>query len=62
MKSESNADSIWGMRSGAVRNEKHGNRVTFSAWKHYNSTNPLFESGLLGPVTLTKATVVTVGV
>jgi len=61
MKSESKAGSIWGTRSGAVGNE-HGNRVTFSAWKHYNSTNLLFESGLLGPVTLTKATVVTVGV
>ena len=62
MKSESKADSIWGTKSGAVGNMKRGNRVTFSAWKHYNSTNPLFESGLLGPVTLTKATVVTVGV
>jgi hypothetical protein len=62
MKSESKADSIWGTRPGAVGNEKHGNRVTFSAWKHYNSTNSPFESGLLGPVTLTKATVVIVGV
>ena len=62
MKSESKADSIWGTRSGAIGNEKHGNGVTFSAWKHCNSTNPLFDSGLVGPVTLTKATIVTVGV
>ena len=62
MKLESKADSIWGTRFGPVGNEKHGNRETFGAWKHYNSINPLFESGLLGPVTLTKVTVVTIGV
>ncbi|OCK88316.1 glycoside hydrolase family 106 protein [Cenococcum geophilum 1.58] len=48
--------------NSTIQDYAHGNRVTFSAWKHYNSTNLLFESGLLGPVTLTKATVVTVGV
>ncbi|KAK9414603.1 putative F5/8 type C domain-containing protein [Seiridium unicorne] len=34
---------------------KPGERVTFSSWKHYNNGDPLFESGLLGPVTLIKA-------
>ncbi|GAB7354325.1 hypothetical protein MBLNU459_g4839t1 [Dothideomycetes sp. NU459] len=37
---------------------KPGDRVTFAAWKHYNATDPLFESGLLGPVVLRKAKVI----
>lgn len=44
--------ATWG-DSRATR--KPGERVTFAAWKHYNASDPLFESGLLGPVTLIKA-------
>jgi len=31
---------------------KQGERLTFSTWKSYSKTDPLFESGLLGPVKL----------
>jgi hypothetical protein len=27
-------------------------RYAFAAWRHYNKDSPLFESGLLGPVTV----------
>ncbi|CZR65587.1 uncharacterized protein PAC_15487 [Phialocephala subalpina] len=32
---------------------KTGERVTFGAWHHYNSSAPLLASGLLGPVRIT---------
>ena len=32
-----------------------GARILFATYKHYTSTSPLFESGLLGPVTLREA-------
>lgn len=35
-------------------------RVTFATWKHYTKESPLVESGLLGPVRLLPAEVVTV--
>ncbi|MET3126416.1 hypothetical protein ABID42_001518 [Arcicella rosea] len=31
---------------------KKGQRITFSAWKHFQKTDPLLASGLLGPVRL----------
>ncbi|KAH3499714.1 hypothetical protein KXW24_001091 [Aspergillus fumigatus] len=37
---------------------KPGDRVSFVAWKHFNASDPLFESGLLGPVTITRAPVI----
>ncbi|KAI8675736.1 hypothetical protein NCS57_00475600 [Fusarium keratoplasticum] len=41
---------------------KPGERVTFTSWKHYDESSPLFESGLLGPVTVTVAELVDVKV
>lgn len=35
--------------------EKPGSRKTFSVWKNYKKTDPLVESGLLGPVKLIMA-------
>lgn len=37
---------------------KDGQRVTFSSWRHYNGSEPLLESGLLGPVEITLGKVV----
>ncbi|MGY5354132.1 glycosyl hydrolase [Wenyingzhuangia sp. IMCC45467] len=34
---------------------KPGNRTTFSVWKNFEKTDPLLESGLLGPVKLISA-------
>lgn len=34
---------------------KPGSRVTFSAWDAYNSTDPLFDTGILGPVRILVA-------
>ncbi|KAI8722856.1 hypothetical protein NCS52_00430700 [Fusarium sp. LHS14.1] len=41
---------------------KPGDRVTFTSWKHYDESSPLFESGLLGPVTVTVAELVDIQV
>ncbi|WAO87387.1 Hypothetical protein NCS54_00469400 [Fusarium falciforme] len=41
---------------------KPGDRVTFTSWKHYDESSPLFESGLLGPVTVTGAELVDIKV
>ncbi|KAH7231575.1 hypothetical protein B0J15DRAFT_539464 [Fusarium solani] len=41
---------------------KPGDRVTFTSWKHYDESSPLFESGLLGPATVTVAELVDVKV
>ena len=35
-------------------------RITFTSWRLWHKNDPLVESGLLGPVTLTPAAVVTV--
>jgi hypothetical protein len=40
---------------------KTGERVTFGAWHHYNSTAPLLASGLLGPVKITAGVLASVG-
>ncbi|HEY4328664.1 MAG TPA: hypothetical protein VGN88_02925, partial [Phycisphaerae bacterium] len=32
-----------------------GGRVTFTTWHHYNATDHLLESGLIGPVLLRTA-------
>ncbi|KAJ5769218.1 hypothetical protein N7520_003777 [Penicillium odoratum] len=52
----------WGNAVGGSSklDRKPGNCVAFAAWKHYNSTDPLFESGLLGPVVIPKAALVDV--
>ncbi|MBN1972217.1 MAG: hypothetical protein JW787_01160 [Sedimentisphaerales bacterium] len=34
---------------------KTGDRITFTAWKHYSANSPLMESGLIGPVKLINA-------
>lgn len=34
---------------------KPGERVTFSVWKNFDKSDPLLESGLLGPVRLLRA-------
>lgn len=52
------AESTWGE---VGFQKKPGERVTFTAWKHYNATYPLFESGLMGPVTISEAALVTIG-
>ncbi|KAM6536045.1 hypothetical protein FALCPG4_005565 [Fusarium falciforme] len=41
---------------------KSGEIVTFNSWKHYDESSPLFESGLLGPVTVTGAELVDIKV
>lgn len=52
MKTESSSNVT---NADMTSERKPGERVTFAAWKHYNANDQLFESGLLGPVTLTRA-------
>jgi hypothetical protein len=59
----SSGRDVWGnaVKTSAgfdVVDTKPGDWVTFAAWRHYNSTDPLFESGLLGPVVITKAVLI----
>jgi hypothetical protein len=37
-----------------------GGRVTFTTWKHFKKDSPLLESGLIGPVVLRNAAVVSI--
>lgn len=54
-------EAMWSNSSNTFDNtnrgseRKPGERVTFAAWKHFYANDHLFESGLLGPVTLIKA-------
>jgi hypothetical protein len=38
--------------NNGVNKPKTGQRITFAAWNNFKKTDPLLESGLLGPVRL----------
>jgi hypothetical protein len=48
------ANSIVAMPDWYVRGQPkpNGERITFTTWHHWNATDKLLESGLIGPVTL----------
>ncbi|MEP6845128.1 MAG: glycosyl hydrolase, partial [Panacibacter sp.] len=41
------------------KNKPNDGRITFTTWKHFNKDAPLIESGLIGPVVLQSAILIT---